>query len=819
VSGQQIGSVIGNIIGTYIGGPVGGAIGSYVGGQLGGAIDPADNKVQRPPIQASEYGRPIPIIYSVDATGGNVIWAADLVKIGDAGGKGAPDASSAQAIWGATFAVLICEGAGDKGLGRIWAGPDKRLIYDPTTQKLESGTLKFYDGSEDQLPDPTMEAALGVGKVPAYRSYCYVVFQNFNVTDHDGNRLPFLTIEVGTKDTTGSTFTSQDLGKAFITNVLQTANDFVTVYWGSFYGEIVNDKTTLAAQANDLIAESDWDLHDLVFTDGSAKFIRVHYEQAGAIQYTVTTLASNAKATQSVPGVGAGETLYGAFLSGGAYVFVSALSGGGTKAYTVDPATGSVSATQTWDAGTTSFHVVQCYPNTYITSPLFFALCSDGRVRGFMLDGTSTASTDSGPAVDVTGGFNSAAPDPYTGYLWVAKLASAGLLSWSVHAWNTATPIASGTVSSNFYALATQCWFCIPPDMYASGAPSLMGLAGERWLATDHFLLFDGGLGTAYTDEIDGVYHGTNLIEGVAWDDKLGCLVAFRQNGYYAYPQLTAPDPAPNPADPSYIPFQTGYLGTAGTGATPSTLRYQNLAEVVTDLSVRAGLTTSDIDVTPLTDQVDGYAIANQVTVMDAIRTLMPVYYFDYAEDQGIAKFVKRGGAIAVQIPDEDLGAHPSDQTEPVEILQTTRGMDEDLPGTLNVNYVLAATNYSPATKYSRRLVGYSGSEQTMDLPLVLTDLKALEVSSVNLHNAWVERLTYTFQLPRKYAYLMPTDVVGIQGYTMRITKITQAADGYFKCEAVRDDSSTYTPHVIVTETPPAPGTVSTPSLTYLELM
>jgi hypothetical protein len=204
---------------------------------------------------------------------------------------------------------------------------------------------------------------------------------------------------------------------------------------------------------------------------------------------------------------------------------------------------------------------------------------------------------------------------------------------------------------------------------------------------------------------------------------------------------------------------------------------------------------------------------------MDAIRTLMPVYFFDYAEDQGVAKFVKRGGAISVEIEDDSLGAQPSGSMQPADLLVTNRGMDDDLPRTLNVNYILAATNYGPATKQSKRLIGYAGSEQTLDLPLVLTDLKALEVSSVNLHNAWVERLTYTFQLPREFAYLMPTDIVGIQGYTMRLTKVTQDAGGFFTCEAARDDSDTYTPHVTVTETPSDLQTVFQPSPALLELM
>jgi len=105
-----------------------------------------------------------------------------------------------------------------------------------------------------------------------------------------------------------------------------------------------------------------------------------------------------------------------------------------------------------------------------------------------------------------------------------------------------------------------------------------------------------------------------------------------------------------------------------------------------------------------------------------------------------------------------------------------------------------------------------------MDMPMVFTDQKAQEISSVNLHDRWVGRLQYKFALGRKYSYLEPTDVVGVGGQTMRITKVTQK-DGIYAFDAVRDDAATYTPHVIVTETPPAEETVVTQSLTLMELM
>jgi hypothetical protein len=190
-------------------------------------------------------------------------------------------------------------------------------------------------------------------------------------------------------------------------------------------------------------------------------------------------------------------------------------------------------------------------------------------------------------------------------------------------------------------------------------------------------------------------------------------------------------------------------------------------------------LTAGQIDVTQLTDQVDGYNIANQVSVKDALALLMPAYYFDAAEDQGKIKFVKRGGGLAVVIPDNDLGAHPSDE-EGSDLYETTRVMDEELPSTLSVNYVLAATKYSPASKYARRLVGYSGDEQRLEFAMVFSDEKALQIAHVNLHDQWVSRLSRKLTLGMKYAYLMPTDLIGVSGYVWRITQMTQKG-AYFE--------------------------------------
>jgi hypothetical protein len=225
------------------------------------------------------------------------------------------------------------------------------------------------------------------------------------------------------------------------------------------------------------------------------------------------------------------------------------------------------------------------------------------------------------------------------------------------------------------------------------------------------------------------------------------------------------------------------------------------LGEIVADLSDRAGLDPAEIDVTELTQIVPGYAIARQTTIRGAIEAIRPAYYFDAVESEGIIKFKNRGSAPVATIPDEDLSARSS--TSDVDPLETSRVMSVEIPRTVFVNYTLAATLYSTASKRATRLTGDSQEEVTIDLPLVLTDTTAQEVAEVNLHANWSQRLNYRFSLPKKYCYLDPTDLIVVKGHEMRIIKVSTMSKGEIKVEAVSDESWGYVPHVVVTETPP----------------
>jgi hypothetical protein len=199
---SAVGAVVGGFIGYWVGGPGGVAEGAEIGWTLGGVAgallihgkgpQPGDLKVQD-----SAYGKPIPWLYGMYRAAGNVIWAGQPINDSD-GGKGS---APSQAKVSMSFAVGICEGP-ITGIRRIWA--NGKLIYDisnPSNFEALSGSAQMttnfttYLGDEFQTADPTMEAALGVGNVPAHRGLAYVVFNGLDLSPW-GNYMPSLSFEV-----------------------------------------------------------------------------------------------------------------------------------------------------------------------------------------------------------------------------------------------------------------------------------------------------------------------------------------------------------------------------------------------------------------------------------------------------------------------------------------------------------------------------------------------------------------------------------------------------------------------------------------------
>ncbi|KVC62707.1 hypothetical protein WI72_09695 [Burkholderia ubonensis] len=245
------GAVVGGAAGFLIGGPAGIAEGAELGWMAGGIAggllfrqkgpQPADIR-----IQDSAYGKPVPLAYGIYRIAGNIIWAGQPY-VASGGGKGAGGKGPQQQKVSMSFAVGLCAGP-ITAVRRIWA--NGKLIYDvsnPSNFQAISGSNQMvtnftvYPGDENQLPDPVMQAALGVNNTPAYRGLAYVVFNELDLSRW-GNYLPSLSFEVITAtaalatSNSASTYTySTSLGTFFMAPCL-SASGGIAMGYGYYFG-------------------------------------------------------------------------------------------------------------------------------------------------------------------------------------------------------------------------------------------------------------------------------------------------------------------------------------------------------------------------------------------------------------------------------------------------------------------------------------------------------------------------------------------------------------------------------------------------------
>lgn len=154
-------------------------------------------------LSGSSEGAPIRKLWGRMRLGGNMIWVSNFTEWtsvdpsfqanASAGKGGGGGGQQLQVQWNVnfhynvSFAVAFCEGGRGTSLGRVWA--------DGKEFDLSQFTWRFYNGSDQQLPDTHIESIEGTGNVPAYRGTCYLVFEAMDVSKF-GNRVPQITAEI-----------------------------------------------------------------------------------------------------------------------------------------------------------------------------------------------------------------------------------------------------------------------------------------------------------------------------------------------------------------------------------------------------------------------------------------------------------------------------------------------------------------------------------------------------------------------------------------------------------------------------------------------
>ena len=186
-------SGVGAAAGYFIGGPTGAQLGWMLGSYLSAdQAEPGQPTYGDLRVQTASYGTNIPVAVGVQRVAGNVIWASDKVpyetRSGGGGKGGGPETVTVG--YKVNMAIALCKGP-ILGIRRVWG--DGQILVDATVDANPLiGTL--YLGGNTQLPDPTMQSALGAGNVPAYRGLAYIVLSGFDLGV--SGRIPMFSFEV-----------------------------------------------------------------------------------------------------------------------------------------------------------------------------------------------------------------------------------------------------------------------------------------------------------------------------------------------------------------------------------------------------------------------------------------------------------------------------------------------------------------------------------------------------------------------------------------------------------------------------------------------
>jgi hypothetical protein len=220
------------------------------------------------------------------------------------------------------------------------------------------------------------------------------------------------------------------------------------------------------------------------------------------------------------------------------------------------------------------------------------------------------------------------------------------------------------------------------------------------------------------------------------------------------------------------------------------------LSSIVSNICTRAGLQLADIDVTALTDPVDGYAIGRQMTARAAIEPLQRAFYFDAIESAGKIAFRKRGGAPVAAIAADDLAAASAGDALPDD-LSMARQQEVELPAVVSVVYIDRDADYQQNTQQAQRITTLARQQTGVELAIVMSADRARAIAETLMYDAWTQRNRYTFQTAREYAALEPADVVTIvrngTTHTLRLQSKTESRSGVIRWEAVAEEASVYT--------------------------
>ena len=210
----------------------------------------------------------------------------------------------------------------------------------------------------------------------------------------------------------------------------------------------------------------------------------------------------------------------------------------------------------------------------------------------------------------------------------------------------------------------------------------------------------------------------------------------------------------------------------------------ENLLSRVSDLSV---------DASQLPQSVDGFVITGDITVLDIMRLLSQIYFFDVSENQNGILFTQRGKRKKIKIPYGSLVSEKG-----VTQLAMTRLPKREIPQAISLSFISPLDNYEVRTVR----IGDSHSPLTtlnLDLPIAMSADYANSAAQAILYSSQYQNGMYEFVLPISFAFLRAGDILELETQrdfsqqTVRTVKIVSIEYGrVLSIRSILEDETLY---------------------------
>jgi hypothetical protein len=767
--GQAALIVVGTVVGAYFGNPqLGFVLGSLAGAALFPTQLPAGPQLTDNRTTQATIGTPIPIIFGTASVAGTVIWLAPYVQTTNSG-KGGPEQTTYS--YTQSIALLLCEAVQDGapaaigGVSRIWE--NGTIVYDirpqlqadtQTGQVAETDqeyanrlaasaayaeTFVLYLGTEDQLPDPTIEAQQGIGATPAFRGTAYIVYPNRVLQTAQAWRHPNFKFEVyesGTGECTDTT--------GFSNSVLYP--------W--LYGGYGTDPTNLSnintwqvhavdtsgpgyPGFNGSLTYSNWG-------DAYAAMEAVFEEQLQYIGCAIPGLTGYIEQIDRTDPLMIPTAPPHAWLdtSDPVIIFISYTAAPVPPEdhfYSTppDPTLQGTIGFQWWESHQMTYVVQQppASPNVPNFEPPY--LEGNGYLN-LVQDGQISVTRAPGLPLPPCAGLTPSVTVP--GYAVQSDGSLIKCTDW--------TYVTGGGIN---YKVLQQ-----------------FGSSGGAAIYPLNPCVPEGG--AEYDDEAfwtaayDAAVTAGEMPSGLVWNSDYPAV----QNWAYSLDETVC----------------------TGSGGAVS------IAEIITAICARAGLFS--IDVTDMEAvNVDGYSIA---TVTDAASILTPlrsIGFWDAVESGTKLRFQARGKPCVATLTTDDIGAYDSSSSDAQATvppsMNTVRADISTLPRTIRFHYIATSRDYQGGEQDSPFRLAVSASavnDVDVNIPVAMGDVQAAQCAEVLWADSWAAQTTQEFSVDQSWLELEPGDCIfvpvdGIET-RVRIVSDTNSSGVLRKLSCVRDDQA-----------------------------